>query len=125
MLRCVTALVTGGASGLGRSAASHVLRNGGNVIVADLASQRELAMTLLEAHSGAEGRFAFSACDVTSENDVNAALDACKTLIGGPSNPNVVVNCAGIATPGRVVGKKGALPLDRFRSVLEVNTVGE
>jgi len=35
-----------------------------------------------------------------------------------------VVNCAGIATPGRIVGKKGALPLDRFRQVIEVNTVG-
>jgi len=80
MLCNVTALITGGASGLGRSAANHVLKNGGRVVVADLPSQEELANSLLTDHLTAADRFAFSPCDVTSESDVTNALDACKQV---------------------------------------------
>jgi len=124
MLRNATALITGGASGLGRSAASHILGCGGRVVIADLPAQQALAESLLDTHPSAKERLVFSACDVTSESDVAKALDACSELEGSPANVNVIVNCAGIATPGRIVGKKGALPIARFQQVMDVNTVG-
>ena len=89
-------MITGGASGLGRSAASHILGSGGRCVVADLPSQQALAESLLDAHPSAADRLVFAPCDVTKEEEVQRALDACRTLEGNPANPNVIVNCAGI-----------------------------
>ena len=63
---------------------------------------------------------AFSAGDVTSETDVAAALDAAAAR--GPLR--IVVNCAGIGTAGRVIGRKGVLPLEDFSRVVSVNLIG-
>ena len=64
------------------------------------------------------GRFA--PADVTSEEDVNRALDVAAEL----GALRVAVNCAGIGSAGRVAGKDGPYPLDQFRRVLEVNLIG-
>jgi len=131
MLSNVTALITGGASGLGRAAARHILIRGGSVIIADLPHQKSLALSLPASlppssfpFPAAETRLFFAPTDVTSPDDVSAALDFSPLLPPNHSHPNVVVNCAGIATPGRIINKRGPLDLEKFQQVLNVNTVG-
>ena len=58
--------------------------------------------------------------DVRDESQVRAAIDAAKEL----GTLRVVVNCAGVGTPGRVVGKRGPLPLEDFQNVININLVG-
>jgi NAD(P)-dependent dehydrogenase (short-subunit alcohol dehydrogenase family) len=62
----------------------------------------------------------FAPGDVTSEQDVGAALDAAAAR--GPVR--IVVNCAGIGTAGRVIGRNGVLPLEQFSRVVMVNLIG-
>ena len=62
----------------------------------------------------------FAPADVTSEEDVNRALD----VAGELGDHRITINCAGIGSGGRVAGKEGPYPLDQFRRVLEVNLIG-
>ncbi|MFE9774775.1 3-hydroxyacyl-CoA dehydrogenase [Streptomyces sp. NPDC005931] len=109
------ALVTGGASGLGLATARRLLDAGARVVLADLPSSDGAAVA---AELGDRARFAPT--DVTSEADVTAALDAAVGL----GDLRIVVNCAGVATPGRVLGRKGPLPLAGFGDVVAVNLIG-
>lgn len=106
-----TALVTGGASGLGAATARCLAENGATVIVFDLDA------TAAEALAAEIGGVAVAG-DVTDEAAVTAALDA----TGNP--PRIIVNCAGIGTAGRVVGREGPMPLASFQRVIGVNLVG-
>ncbi len=117
-LSSVVALVTGGASGLGRATALRLARDGAKVVIADLARTSGGGV----AEEAGEGRAFFQATDVTSEADVNAALDAAQERFGRV--PNVVVNCAGIAIAQRVLSKAGPHPLDAFNKILAVNVGG-
>ena len=108
-LRDASALVTGGASGLGLATAHALAAQGARVVIADLASSR-----------GADLPFTFVPTDVTSEQDVARAVEAATEL--GPLR--VLVNCAGVATPGRAVGRDGALPLETFARVIAINLSG-
>ena len=107
-----TALITGGASGLGLATAEAIAARGGRVVVLDLATSKgeEVAARL-----GNGSRFV--AGDVTSEEDMQRAVEAAEGL-------RILVNCAGIGPSARVVGREGPHPLDRFRKVIEVNLVG-
>jgi NAD(P)-dependent dehydrogenase (short-subunit alcohol dehydrogenase family) len=107
------AIVTGGASGLGLATARRLAAAGARVVILDLASTAGAEQA---AAVGAE----FAAADVTSESDVIAALDQAAAL--GPLR--IAVNCAGIGTAGRVIGKNGVLPLDQFVRVINVNLIG-
>jgi NAD(P)-dependent dehydrogenase (short-subunit alcohol dehydrogenase family) len=109
------AVVTGGASGLGLATAKRLARAGAHVAIVDLPSAPGA-----EAVSTVDGNAVFAPADVTSEDDIRAALDTAATL--GPIR--VVVNCAGIGTPGRVIGKNGVMPLDQFTRVVTVNLIG-
>ncbi|MGF1663055.1 MAG: SDR family NAD(P)-dependent oxidoreductase [Kineosporiaceae bacterium] len=111
----VVAVVTGGASGLGRAVAERLAAQGLGVVVADLPTSAGPAVA---AEMGERVRF--SPTDVRVEADVAAALDTAATL----GALRVVVTCAGVATPGRILGREGPLPLDRFRDVVDVNLVG-
>jgi NAD(P)-dependent dehydrogenase (short-subunit alcohol dehydrogenase family) len=110
-----TALVTGGASGLGEATVRRLAAEGASVVILDLPSSK--GETLAKELGR---RVQFAAADVTSEDEVRAALDAAEAA--GPLR--VVVNCAGIGTPGRIIGKKGVLPLEQFRRIVDVNLSG-
>jgi NAD(P)-dependent dehydrogenase (short-subunit alcohol dehydrogenase family) len=115
-LAACTALITGGASGLGRATAERLTAAGVDVVIVDLAESggAETADQL-----GPTVRFA--AADVLDSDAISAALD----LAGEVGNPlRVVVNCAGIAPPAKVVGKNGPFPLELFRKTVEINLIG-
>ena len=108
------ALVTGGASGLGRATAERLAGLGARVVVLDLPGSDGKAVA-----AGLGGEFA--PADVTSPDEVEAAVQAATGL--GPLR--ILVNCAGIGSAARVVGKDGApMPLDVFTKVVQVNLVG-
>jgi NAD(P)-dependent dehydrogenase (short-subunit alcohol dehydrogenase family) len=111
----VVALVSGGASGLGRATVEELHAGGAGVVIADLPQSggAELAERL-----GSRARFA--ACDVTREDEVAAAV----TAAGELGTLRVAVSCAGIGTPGRVLGREGPLALEQFEQVVRVNLVG-
>ena len=109
------ALVTGGASGLGLATARRLHADGAGVVIVDLPTSdgKSVAAELGD-------RAVFVPADVTSEEQVSAALDEAERL--GPVR--VAVNCAGIVNGYRTVGKKGPFPLDEFTRVITVNLIG-
>ena len=112
-----TALVTGGASGLGLATVRRLHGDGASVVILDLPKSDGTAVA-----KELGDRAAFSPGDVTSPDDVEAALDAAAALAGGP--PRIVVNCAGIGNAARTAGKDGPFPLDAFNRVIQVNLIG-
>jgi NAD(P)-dependent dehydrogenase (short-subunit alcohol dehydrogenase family) len=115
-VRGTRAAVTGGASGLGLATARALLAGGGRVALLDLNADAGAA-ALAELGSTTS----FHRVDVASETAVDAALGEAVERMGGL---DVAVNCAGIATPRRMLGKDGAMPGEFFRKVVEVNLVG-
>ncbi len=109
------ALVTGGASGLGGATTRRLVADGLKVLVVDLPSSGGAALV---AELGDAARFV--AADVRDESQVQAAIDAAREQ----GELRVVVNCAGIGTPGRVVGRSGPHPLEAFQDVIDINLVG-
>ena len=109
------ALVTGGASGLGLATAHQLTRAGAVVVLADLASSPAAG-----AAQDVGGGAVFVEIDVTEAGSVQAAVDRASEL--GPLR--VAVSCAGIGTPGRILGKGGPLALEQFARVVTVNLVG-
>ena len=109
------ALVTGGASGLGRATVDVLRAAGAGVVVLDLPGS---AGEGVAAELGEGVRFVGG--DVRSPEDVTAALDAAAEL----GTLRVAVNCAGTGDAIRTVGKQGAYPLDRFTRIIEINLIG-
>jgi len=110
------AVVTGGASGLGHAVARHVVAAGGRVCLLDV--QEGPGQT---AASALGGSASFAKCDVTSETEVNAAMQSARAAMGGI---NLLVNCAGVIGAGRVLGKNGPMAGDFFTRVVLINLVG-
>jgi NAD(P)-dependent dehydrogenase (short-subunit alcohol dehydrogenase family) len=108
-------LVTGGASGLGEATVRGLVSAGARAVIVDLPSSRgaDLARALGE-------RVTFAAADVRDDDQLQAAVAAATQL----GTLRVAVSCAGVATPGRVIGKRGVLPLANFRTVIEINLIG-
>jgi NAD(P)-dependent dehydrogenase (short-subunit alcohol dehydrogenase family) len=115
-LRTVKAVVTGGASGLGRATAGRLVAAGGRVALLDLPSSpgADAARSFGEAAT-------FTPADVTSGEQVERALDEAMARMGGL---NVLVNCAGIGTAMKTVGKAGPARLEDFTRVIMVNLIG-
>nr|XP_002129755.1 3-hydroxyacyl-CoA dehydrogenase type-2-like [Ciona intestinalis] len=115
----LVSLVTGGASGLGRATVERLVRNGSRVVMFDLPSSdgEKVAKEL------GENNCVFCPGDVTSTEDVSAALDVAKSKFG---KLDVTVNCAGIGIAVRTYNmhKKKLHPLDQFERVLDVNVCG-
>lgn len=119
-IRGAVALVTGGASGLGAATARRLFDAGAAVVLLDLPSSSGEAFAAELTASGSGSKAVFVPADVTDEAQVQAAVDAATGL--GPLR--IVVNCAGVATPGKVLGRDGVLPLESFTKVIQINLVG-
>ena len=112
-----SAVVTGGASGLGEATARALAARGVSVVVADLSDDKGLAVA-----SEIGGTYVH--CDVTNTEQVIAAIEAAKSMAPLWS----AVNCAGIGWATRTIGKDGeyasAHDLDIYRKVIEINLIG-
>lgn len=106
-------IVTGGASGLGAGTARMLTDNGAQVVLADLQDEAG-------RHLAAELKQTYVHCDVTSEADGKAVVEAALKL----GSLFGLVNCAGIAPAAKTVGKAGAHALDLFQKVVTINTIG-
>ena len=114
-IKGMAAVVTGGASGLGGATAARLAGAGARVAVFDL--NAELGQAQAKAVGGA-----FFKVDVTSEDQVARALEAAEGLHG---TARILVNCAGVGPPAKVVGRDGgALPLADFAKVVNINLFG-
>jgi len=112
----IKAIVTGGVSGLGLAVAQRFAERGAKLALFDVnEDQAEIAL----AELGGSARFI--PVDVTDEQAVAEAVAGAADRMGGL---NVAVNCAGILGAGRVLGKNGPMPLERFTATVMVNLVG-
>jgi NAD(P)-dependent dehydrogenase (short-subunit alcohol dehydrogenase family) len=108
------AIVTGGASGLGAATVKALRDAGAKVAIVDADAER--------AQSYAEEVGALAVvCDV---RDADSAAQAVARAREAHGPARILVNCAGIGTPGKAVGRDGPLPLDTFARVIEVNLIG-
>ncbi|QCB95615.1 SDR family NAD(P)-dependent oxidoreductase [Arthrobacter sp. PAMC25564] len=133
-IKGTVALITGGASGLGAATARRLFDAGASVVLLDLPGSAGDAFAAELNARGKAGNDAsgavnppeqtnkavFVPADVTDEAQVQAAVDAAVAL--GPLR--ILVNCAGIGTPGKVLGRDGVLPLENFNRVIQINLVG-
>jgi NAD(P)-dependent dehydrogenase (short-subunit alcohol dehydrogenase family) len=108
-------IVTGGASGLGGATSRMLAAQGGKVVIADVQADRGEA---LARELGAATRFV--KCDVASEADGRAAVEAATTM--GPLRG--LVNCAGVAIGEKTIGKEGPHALASFSRVIGINLIG-
>jgi len=111
-----TFIVTGGASGLGRATAETIVGAGGNVVLLDVNGDTGRAA---EQAMGAKAKFAQA--DVTSEDQVRAAVDLAVSSFGGLHG---AVNAAGIGPAAKTLGRNGPHPLDLFEKTIKINLVG-
>jgi NAD(P)-dependent dehydrogenase (short-subunit alcohol dehydrogenase family) len=111
-----TALVTGGASGLGRATVEALVAGGANAVIVDLpTSQGETVAK--ELGDGVR----FAPADVTSEADVTAAVQNAVDTFGAL---HIAVSCAGVGWAQRTVDKNGPHSLDLFTKVIGINLIG-
>jgi NAD(P)-dependent dehydrogenase (short-subunit alcohol dehydrogenase family) len=111
-IKDAVAVVTGGASGLGLATTKRLLDAGASVVVIDLREGEELSQL--------GSRVKFAAADVTDPEAVGQALDLAESL--GPLRINV--NCAGIGSAAKTLGKDGPFPLEWFTKTIQVNLIG-
>jgi NAD(P)-dependent dehydrogenase (short-subunit alcohol dehydrogenase family) len=113
----IGAVVTGGASGLGEATARALRARGASVAVLDLNAEKGEKVA-----SELGGGSFFASANVADEASVSAALDRAVREFGGI---HACVNCAGIGSAARTVGKENTpFPLDAFRMTIEVNLIG-
>jgi NAD(P)-dependent dehydrogenase (short-subunit alcohol dehydrogenase family) len=110
-----TFLVTGGSSGLGAACVAEFAGAGANVVICDVSERgNELARELGDA-------VVFMRTDVTDSAQVQKAVNTAAETFGGLHG---AINCAGIATAERVIGRDGPQPLEHFAKVISVNLIG-
>ncbi|MFC4410808.1 SDR family NAD(P)-dependent oxidoreductase [Chungangia koreensis] len=113
----VRAVVSGGASGLGEATVRHIVENGGKAAIFDLNEDRAASLVNELGHE----MVFFYKTDVTDEEMVEQSFASAYEKLG---KVNSVINCAGVATPGKVLSKKGVLPLGQFEKVIQINLIG-
>lgn len=116
-ISAITALITGGASGLGAATARRLVAGGANVVLLDRDVEHGEALA-----SELGGSVRFVPADVTSEDEVQAAVNAAVDMYG---TLNALVNCAGVgAGMSTFSSKTGVHPLDVFERVIRINLIG-
>lgn len=108
-----TALITGAASGLGAATAKQFAAAGAKVILID--RQAEPLSQLAQAIDAE-----FYVCDITNHEQVASTMQS----ITSTYSLQVLVNCAGVASGERIVGREGPMPLDNFHQVIRINLLG-
>ena len=115
-LSSAKAVITGGASGLGLATARRISEAGGHTVLLDINDEQG------EAQAAELGeRALYINTDVSDEASVQAAIKTASEFMGGIT---LAVNCAGIATAGRTLGREGPWPAEKFNRVIQVNLVG-
>jgi NAD(P)-dependent dehydrogenase (short-subunit alcohol dehydrogenase family) len=109
-----TAIVTGGASGMGAATAKLLSQGGAKVAIFDL--DVKAGNQLAAAINGIAIE-----CDVTQEDSVAKAISETTERLG---TARICINCAGIARAKRMVNQQGPMPLSEFRQVIEINLIG-
>ncbi len=115
-LASAKAVISGGASGLGFATAQRVIDAGGQVALLDINDEQGATSV-----ASLGDRATFINTDVSNETSVKAAIAAANETMGGIT---FAVNCAGIATAGRTLGRDGPWPSELFNKVIQVNLVG-
>lgn len=108
------AVVTGGASGLGAATAQYLVEKGMRVAIVDIDEKK------LNDYAASIGAAAYQ-LDVTNPSQAAEFFNRLEVELGLPT---VLVNCAGIATPSKIIGKQGLMPLDFFQKLININLVG-
>ena len=111
-----TAVITGGASGLGRATAERFLANGGRVALLDLPNSAGADVAKAMGASAA-----FAPCDVTKSGDVTAGLEVAIARFG---SIQILVNCAGVGPAEKTFGRRGPADLGKFARTIEINLIG-
>ncbi|MCH7502945.1 MAG: SDR family oxidoreductase [Proteobacteria bacterium] len=115
-LATAKAVISGGASGLGLATAKRVIDAGGYAALLDVNIEQG------EAGAAALGeRAVFVQTDVSNEEAVRAAMQSANAFMGGIT---LAVNCAGVATAGRTLGRDGPWPSENFNRVIQINLIG-
>lgn len=109
-----TAIVTGGASGLGLATVTRLVADGARVVAIDLPKADISALEALD------GQVEFVGADVTDEEAITSAVG----LANDRADLAAAVNCAGIGPAIKTIGRDGAHPLDAFAKVIGVNLIG-
>jgi len=115
-LAAATAVISGGASGLGLATAKRVVDAGGQVALLDVNDEQgERSATDLGA------RATYIHTDVSNEADVQAAISQAGELMGGIT---LAVNCAGVVGAARALGREAPMPTEFFAQTVAINLVG-
>jgi NAD(P)-dependent dehydrogenase (short-subunit alcohol dehydrogenase family) len=110
------AIITGGVSGLGFACAQRIINDGGQVVMLDInkeAAKDSLKILGEKAH--------FIQTDVSNEDSVNQACEKASDLMSGI---NVAINCAGVLSAGRVLGREAPMDSDYFAKAININLIG-
>jgi len=115
-LAIANAVISGGASGLGFATAQRIIDAGGQVVLLDINDEQGAASA-----TSLGDRASFINTDVSNEESVKAAVGQANEIMGGIT---LAVNCAGIVTAGRTLGRDGPWPSELFNKVIQVNLIG-
>ncbi|MEH7246886.1 3-hydroxyacyl-CoA dehydrogenase [Neobacillus niacini] len=110
------AVVTGGASGLGLATVTRLVEKGAKVVIFDLNESKAK-----EAVEQLGENVQYALVNVSDEESVQKGINQTIEAFGAV---HICVNCAGVGTPGKTIGKKGVLPLEDFNKVIGINLIG-
>lgn len=115
-IKNATAIITGGASGLGEATAVRLYNEGANVVLADFNEEKGKALA-----EKLGDRAVFACTDVTNTGQVQAAVELAVSKFG---RVDILVNCAGTGIAIRTLSKSGPHNLDLFKKVIDINLIG-